>query len=177
MTFPNACHRVLAFVPALLVAVSMVLPIAGPVLGHGTGAVIEVEPETVTAGGTVTLVGENLEPNDERILLLIGADVRLDLGTVVTDAEGMFSLEVVIPSHLPGAVYEFQAIGDETLTAQLNVVSADALSAGTQPAGGDPEPRERSLFELGILLLLAAVALAFGVWLVVRAERLGSELA
>jgi len=121
------------------------------------------------------VVGENLEPNDERILILAGADVRLDLGTVMTDAEGMFSLSVTIPAHLPGAVYEFQAIGAETLTAQLNVLAASGSSAGTQPAAGEPAPRERSPFELGLLLVFAAVALGAGVLLVVRAERLGGR--
>jgi len=177
MSFQAARHRRRRqrLDPALALALGIILLAAGPVLGHGTGAVIEVEPETVTAGGTVTVVGENLEPNDERILILTGADVRLDLGTVMTDAEGMFSLEVIIPSHLPSAIYEFQAIGDETLTAQLNVVAAPGSSAGTEPAAGEPAPRERSPFELGLLLVFAAVALGAGVLLVARAERLGGH--
>jgi len=104
---------------------------AATAVGHGTGAVIEVEPSTVTAGGTVTLVGENLEPNDKRILILTGADVRLELGTVTTDAGGMFNIQIVIPSHLPSAVYEFQAIGDETLTVQLNVEGMAGSSPGS----------------------------------------------
>jgi len=175
MTFQRARRRSQAHAPALPLALSILLLAAGPALGHGTGAVIEVEPETVTAGGTVTVVGENLEPNDERILILTGADVRLELGTVVTDMEGMFSLSVTIPVHLPGAVYEFQAIGDETLTAQLNVVAAPGSLAGTQPTVGEPAPRERSPFELGLLVVLATISLGVGVLLVVRAERLGGR--
>jgi len=175
MTAHRDRRRTDAYSPALLLALSFFLLVASPTLGHGTGAVIEVEPETVTAGGTVTVVGENLEPNDERILILTGADVRLELGTVMTDAEGMFSLSVTIPVHLPGAVYEFQAIGDETLTAQLNVVAAPGSLAGTQPIAGEPAPRERSPFELGLLAVLAAVSLGVGVLLVVRAERLGGH--
>jgi len=174
MTFQRAHRRRRALGPALPLGMSILLLAAGPALGHGTGAVIEVEPETVTAGGTVTVVGENLEPNDERILILTGADVRLELGTVVTDAEGMFSLSVTIPAHLPGAVYEFEAIGDEILTVQLNVLAAPGSSAGTQPTAVEPAPRERSPFELGLLVTFAAVALGAGVLLVARAERLGS---
>jgi len=177
MTFQSAHRRRQALNPVLPLALGVLLLVPGPVLGHGTGAVIEVVPETVTAGGTVTVVGENLEPNDERILILTGADVRLDLGTVVTDADGMFSLSVTIPAHLPGAVYEFQVIGDEILTAQLNVAAAPGSLAGTQPAAGEPAPRERSPFELGLLLALTAVALGTGVLLVVRAERLGGHAA
>ena len=158
-----------------LLALGAFLLAVGPALGHGAGAAIEVQPETVTAGGTVTLVGENLEPNDERILILTGADVRLDLGTVVTDADGMFSLEVTIPAHLLGAVYEFQAIGDETLTVQLNVLAASGSSSGGRPVANEPAPRERSPFELGLVLVLAAVSLGVGMLLVVRAERLGGH--
>jgi len=177
MTFQRARRRSRRLGPGLAFALGILLLAAGPVLGHGAGAVLEVEPQTVTAGRTVTVVGENLEPNDERILILTGADVRLELGTVVTDADGMFSLSVTIPAHLPGAVYEFQVIGDEVLTAQLNVVAEPGSSAGTQPAAGEPAPRERSPLELGLLLVLTAVALGTGVLLVVRAERLGGHAA
>lgn len=159
----------------LLLALALFLLAASPVLAHGSGAGIEVLPDTITAGGTVTLVGENLEPNDERVLLLIGADVRLELGTVTTDAEGMFSLEVTIPAHLPGGVYEFQAIGDETLTVQLNVVGAAGTSTGGQPGLPDPAPRERSPLELALWLAVAVASLALGVLLVVRAERFGAH--
>jgi len=143
----------------------------GPALGHGSGAVIEVEPSTVTAGGTVTLVGENLEPNDERVVLLVGADVRLELGTVTTDDDGMFSLEITIPAHLPGAVYEFQAIGDETLTVSLNVVGTPESSAGGQAAAAEPAPREWSPLGLALWLGLAGLSFAVGGLLVIRAER------
>ena len=163
------------WLPRPILAAVLFLLAASPVLAHGTGAAIEVQPDTVTAGGMVTLVGENLEPNDERVVLLIGADVRLELGTVTTDAEGMFTLQVTIPAHLPGGVYEFQAVGDETLTVQLNVVGAGGSSSGGQPGLPEPAPRERSALELGLWLALALVSLGVGVLLVVRAERIGGH--
>jgi hypothetical protein len=158
-----------------LLASGMVLLASGPALGHGSGAVIEVEPSTVTAGGTVTLVGENLEPKDDRILILTGADVRLELGTVTTDADGMFSIKIVIPAHLPSAVYEFQAIGDETLTVQLNVEGMAGSSPGGVPRAAEPAPRQRSGFGLAALLAVAAASLAAGVLLAIRAERIGGH--
>jgi hypothetical protein len=158
-----------------LFASGMLLLAAGTAAGHGSGAVIEVEPSTVTAGGTVTLVGENLEPNDDRILILTGADVRLELGTVTTDAEGMFSIEIVIPAHLPSAVYEFQAIGDETLTVPLNVEGMAGSSPGSQPTTAEPAPRQRSGFDLAAMLAVAIASLAAGVFLAVRAERIGGH--
>jgi hypothetical protein len=154
-----------------VVASGMVVLATGTALAHGSGAVIEVEPSTVTAGGTVTLVGEN----DERILILTGADVRLELGTVTTDAEGMFSIEIKIPAHLPSAVYEFQAIGDETLTVQLNVEGVAGSSPGSQPTAAEPAPRQRSGFALAAWLAVAVASLAAGIFLAMRAERIGGH--
>jgi hypothetical protein len=159
----------------LPLALGLLLLAAGPVLAHGSGARIEVQPDTVTAGGTVTLVGENLEPKNERVVLLVGADMRLELGSVTTDAEGMFSLQVAIPAHLPGGVYEFQAIGDETLTVQLNVIGAAGPSTGGQSGLPEPAPRERSPLELALWLAIAAASLGVGVLLVIRAERFGGH--
>jgi hypothetical protein len=101
--------------------------------------------------------------------------VRLDLGTVTTDAEGMFSVKIVIPAHLPSAIYEFQAIGDETLTVQLNVEGLAGASPGSQPTAVEPDPRHRSGIGLAALLAVAAVSLGVGVLLVTRAERLGGR--
>src|SRR3546814_17460885 len=58
-----------------------------------------------------------------------------------------------------------------------DVCSSDLAgsSAGTQPAFDEPAPRERSPFELVLLLAQVAVSLAVGVLLVVRAERLGGH--
>ena len=156
--------------------VGLTLATAAAVIAHGAGAGIEVEPSTVTAGGTVTLVGENLEPNDERVLVLVGADLTLDLGMVTTDEMGEFSLEVVIPAHLPAAVYEFQAIGDETLTVQLNVTAGAGSEPGPSTApGSEPPPRQRSSLEVAAILLTAAAAAAVGTFFVLRAERLGGR--
>ncbi len=148
---------------------------AAPVSAHGTGASLEVAPDTITAGGTVTVVGENLEPNDTRILVLTGADVTLDFGEVTTDAEGMFRMEITIPAHLPGAVYQVQAIGDEVMSVSLNVEAAAGMASSAPAAATDPAPRQRGGFELAIHLAMAALAAGLGVLLVVGAERLGRQ--
>ncbi len=146
---------------------------ASPAWGHGSGARVEVEPDTITAGGTVTVVGENLEPNDKRILVLIGADVTLDFGEVTTDANGTFSEKITIPAHVPGAVYQVQAIGDEVLSATLNVEAAAGMASTAPAAASEPPPRQRGGIELAIILALTALAACLGVVLVLRAERLG----
>ena len=87
---------------------------------EGTGeAKIEAEPSSLTAGDTVVLAGSGLEPNNDRVLVLAGEGLTVEFGTVTTDAEGMFSKELTIPSHLPSGNYELRAIGDETLTTTL----------------------------------------------------------
>lgn len=135
---------------------------------------LEVEPSSVTAGDTVVLAGSGLEPNDERVLLLAGESLIVEFGTVTTDAEGMFSIELTIPSHLPSGNYELRAIGDETVTTPLGVTAA-AGGVGASPAANEANEtvvaRQRSPLELGIIFGLVVVAAAVGGWLAWRAER------
>lgn len=153
----------------------LALVVASAAIGHeGEGEGIAVEPSSVTAGETVILAGTGLEPNDERVIVLAGGDLTVDFGTVTTDAEGAFQMELAIPSHLPGGVYGVRAIGDETLTAELEITAAAggaAATPGPDDAGQTVVPRERTALELGIigaLVLLGAVAGGLLVW---RAER------
>lgn len=142
--------------------------------GEGTAA-LSVEPDSLQAGGSVVLVGTGLEPDSDRVLVLAGPDITLELGTVKTDAEGMFQEEIQIPSHLPAGLYELRAIGDETLTVALALTAADGASAGaTQKA--EPQTvvtRDRSL--LGLALIGGALLVTFliGAALIRFAERFG----
>lgn len=146
--------------------------LAGPVLADSPDAGITVEPSEVTAGGTILLAGNDLEPDDERVLVLQGEDVAVDLGTAKTDADGMLNLEVTIPAHLPTGVYQLQAIGDETLSVELSVTAAAGGAAVEPPEGEAAVSRERGAVELGAIVAIAAVLGALGLLLVVRAERL-----
>ena len=115
-----------------MVSVAIALSVAALLLGgtvvvahEGEGeAKIEVEPSSLTAGGTTVLAGSGLEPDNERVLVLAGQDLVVEFGTVRTDAQGMFQQELLIPGHLPSGTYEMRAIGDETLTAALGVTAA-----------------------------------------------------
>ena len=138
--------------------------------GSGEEEVL-VEPSTVTAGGTVVLAGSGLEPNDERVIVLVGQHDTVHLTEVETDAEGMFSLEVTVPAHLPTGTYELQAIGDETLTAPLAVTAASGAADVPNVADESVVARDRGPAELGIILAFVAIAVALGGWLVWRAER------
>lgn len=135
---------------------------------------LEVEPSSVTAGDTVVLAGSGLEPNDERVIVLVGQHDTIHLTEVETDAEGMFTLELTVPAHLPTGTYELQAIGDETVTVPLAVTAAAGggqASSAPNAASEAVVARPRGPVELGIILAFVAIAAALGGWLVWRAER------
>lgn len=158
---------------ALLFGLLLSTGAAIAVLAHeGSGEEeILVEPATVTAGGTVVLAGSGLEPNDERVIVLVGQHDTIHLTEVETDAEGMFSLELTVPGHLPSGTYELQAIGDETLTVPLAVNAAAGAAEDPNAAEESVVARQRGPVELGAILGFVAIAAALGGWLVWRAER------
>lgn len=154
--------------------------VAGAMAHEGSGEEeIVVEPADVTAGSTLVLAGSGLEPDNDRVLVLAGQDLVVELGTVRTDADGMFSQELTIPAHLPSGTYELRAIGDEILTAPVAV---------TQVAGGSEPPpvsddatkavkaRGRTTPELALLLALVGIVAVAGGLLVWRAERFRGSL-
>ena len=161
---------------ALALGFILSVGVAVTAMAHeGTGEeAIEVEPSAIAAGDSVVLAGSGLEPNDERVIVLVGEHDTLHLTEVDTDDEGMFSLDVAIPGHLPAGTYELQAIGDETLTVPLAVTAragAEDAPDAANPPGETVVPRERSGLELGVILTLVAVSAAVGGWLIRRAER------
>jgi hypothetical protein len=162
---------------AAAAAAILAMAVSVPVAGHSGSAAsgISVEPSTVTAGGTVVLAGTGLEPNAERRIQLVGPDMIVPFAAATTDADGMFSVTLTVPAHLPAGTYTFQAIGDETLTAECIVTAAPggAVAQTTSAAVAMIVSRDRSGLELGALALLVAVSLGVGLLLVVRAERFG----
>lgn len=138
-------RRVYAFAPLLaaLIAALAAAPVAAHEGEEGAPEEIVLEPTTVTAGGSVLLAGANLEPNSERLVVLAGSHILIEFGTTPTDADGRLSLELPIPGHLPAGVYQVRAIGDETLTAELQVAAAPGTVAGPSPAAApaaSPQP-------------------------------------
>ena len=156
---------------ALLLSGALLIVSATAVLADEPGAGITVEPSAVTAGQTVLLAGNSLEPNDERVLVLQGESVVVSLGSATTDADGMLSQEIQIPAHLPSGSYQLQAIGDETLQVEVKVEAAEG-GVTTEPANEAAiTARDRGPLELGVILVGAALAAAVGALLVLRAER------
>jgi hypothetical protein len=158
-------------------SVALILGLTLPVFGHSGGEAsgISCEPSQVTAGGTVVLAGNGLEPNSGRQINLVGPDDIVPFPPATTDADGMFAVTLTIPAHLPAGTYTFQAIGDETLTTELTVTAA-AGQVAPQPgneAAAAVTPRSRSGLDYGIIGVLLVVAVGLGVLLVTRAERFG----
>lgn len=161
-------------VSALLLGGTLLMLQAGSVVADDPGAGISVEPAEVTAGQTVLLAGNSLEPDDERVLVLQGETITVSLGTATTDADGMLNKEIQIPAHLPSGTYQLQAIGDETLQVELRVTAAEGGAVtGPEPDKGAISNRERNGVEFGAIIILAATFAALGALLVVRAERIG----
>lgn len=157
---------------ALLLGGALLLIPATSALADSPDAGITVEPADVTAGQSILLAGNSLEPDDERVLVLQGEDIVVSLGTAVTDAEGMLSQEITIPGHVPSGTYQLQAIGDETLQVELRVTAAEGgAGAGAAPETGPITNRDRQPLELATIIALAALAAIAGGLLVWRAER------
>jgi hypothetical protein len=158
---------------------ALVISLAGPLAafahGGGTEPTVELDPPQVTAGGTVTVVGEKMEPDSDRVIVLTGQQLTVEFGTVRTDADGMFTLVITVPAHLPGGLYQVQAIGDETISADLAVTAAAGMPA-TEP-GPQEKVQPRHLEGLGLVLLILVIGLLVlaGGWLVVSAERLAGH--
>lgn len=159
---------------ALLLGGAVLLLQAGSVLADEPGAGISVEPAEVTAGQTILLAGSGLEPDDERVIVLQGETITVNLGTATTDADGMLNEEIQIPAHLPSGAYQLQAIGDETLQVELRVTAAEGGGvAEPAPDEGAITNRTRSGLEVALVVGLAALAVVAGGFLVWRAERFG----
>ena len=151
----------------------LVVPAAWAHGGSGEEG-LEVEPTSVTAGQTVLLAGQGLEPDSDRVLVLVGGDLTVAFGTVTTDADGGFSKELTIPGHLPSGTYGLQAIGDETLTTPLDITAAAGGAAASPDANAANEAvvaRDRPPLEVALILAFVAAAAAVGVVLVWQAER------
>ncbi len=163
---------------AMAASVTLGLALTLPVFAHSGGEAsgISVEPAQVTAGGTVVLAGNGLEPDSDRQINLVGPDVVVPFPKVTTDADGMFDVTLTIPAHLPAGTYTFQAIADETLTTPLAITAAAGVAAAqpTSEAAAVVAPRPRSGLELAIIALLVVIVVGGGLLLITRAERFGA---
>lgn len=162
---------------ATVASVALVFALVLPAFAHSGGEAsgISVEPTQITAGETVVLAGSGLEPNSDRQINLVGPDIVVPFPAVTTDADGMFAVTLAIPDHLPSGTYTFQAIGDEILTTDCTITAASGMAVVEPNAETTAlvTSRTRSSLELEIVGALVAAAVALGLLLIVRAERVG----
>lgn len=173
MQGPQPIRRILSVLVAL--GFGLAVPLAALAHGGGTEPTVELDPTQVTAGGTVVIAGFNMEPDSDRVIVLTGQQLIVQFGTVKTDAEGMFTLQVTVPSHLPGGIYQVQAIGDETISADLEVIAAEGMASAGPAVPEVVQPRH--LGGIGLVLLIAILGLLVlaGGSLVIFGERLAGH--
>jgi hypothetical protein len=161
----------------IALAAGLVLAVVAPVLAHSgdQSANLQIDPNPITAGGTVTLVGSNLEPNGERQVSLAGQNLVVDFGTFKTDADGMLRADLKIPAYLPAGTYEIRAAADEVLTVECDVQAAAGAPAAADVPEMQVEPPPRGAVEVALIASLVALSLALGMFLVWRTRRPHSE--
>jgi hypothetical protein len=167
-------RRIVAFA----VAGGLALIGVSPVLAHSGGSepVLQIDPNPVTAGDTVTLAGSNLEPNGERQVTLAGQNLIVDFGTFKTDGDGMLTVQLKIPSYLPAGTYEIRAAADEVLTVECDVQApAGVVTTVDNSPQAEVVPRQMGAVEISVLASLVALSFALGAFLVWRTRRQGES--
>jgi hypothetical protein len=134
-------HRGARRTASLVVAAIAWSLVASVVLGHGGEPEVEIDPESVVAGGRVEVAGENLADVKSVELVLVGAGSRTTLGTPEVDPEGHFTTNVTIPPETAAGPYVIEADGQDgpLASAALVVEAAEGASAAaTASAGSGP---------------------------------------
>lgn len=161
-------------IPTAALALTLTVPLV--VSAHeGGGTAVELDPAQVAAGGTVVVAGEGMEPDSERVVVLAGQHLVVEFGSVMTDADGRFHMTITIPSHLPSGIYQVQAIGDETVSAELQITGAAGGVAASAPPAASVQPRHVDAIGWTLLLLSVAVLGVVGGFLVLAGERLAGH--
>lgn len=108
-----------------------------PVRAHGGESGIDVAPAQVSAGGQVTVFGEDLEPSTLMALHLLTAEGDELVGEPMTDEVGHFSLPLSLPGDLAERVYELRltAPSGESSSTFVTIIRAEAADGG---AGASP---------------------------------------
>ncbi|MFT4212463.1 MAG: Ig-like domain-containing protein [Microbacterium sp.] len=118
---------------------------------------LTVSPGSVAAGGTVTVSGSGLEPNESYEIWLHSDPVQLATGTA--DSDGTFSLTVTIPSSTTTGSHqiELRPATSTAVYADLTVTAAASSSSSLASTGSD-FPAAPVAFLSALLLLLGGSA-------------------
>ncbi len=100
----------MTLVLTLVVMVLFALPVR--TWAHGE-AEITVSPDTVAAGGKITVAGADLDENSDVKLSLEGLTYHVALGTVHMGDNQEFKTEYTIPAEAPEGQYEVKALMED----------------------------------------------------------------
>lgn len=102
---------------------------AAAALAHGQS--IHVEPEAAGPGETVTVRGQGFEANSTVKITLHGHDGALKVAQ--TDAQGAFSVDVLIPEHMPDGVHMLMVRDRTNEMAQFRLTVDASINRGSLP--------------------------------------------
>lgn len=104
---------------------------ASPVLGHGSGASIQLGAERIQPGGTTTVRGTGMSP-DEQVVFEIGDPTRaLPIGSATAAGDGELDAVLVIPVTTPVGEWEVYARGSDGGSATTHLtVAGPPVEAG-----------------------------------------------
>jgi hypothetical protein len=141
---------------------------------------LTVSPDTVSAGGTVTLSGSGFAAGSNATAGMYSDPVTLGVGTA--DATGAMSVQVTIPSGTSGS-HTLILLGTDSsggvvaLTKSVTVTAVTSTPTPSENPDEDPDPdNDGGLPKTGpedfaMTLLWGAVALQIGLIVAVRASR------
>ena len=166
----------------LLLLVEFALP-ATAALAHGE-PVIAVQPEVVAAGAEITVTGTEMEAGEVFVITLESLSGSTPLGEATASGEGEeagFAATFAIPTDVPPGTYLVRALTEEgetavaDLTITLPVDQAGAGAAIVRDPSGELHQleRPRTTGQAIVVVLLAAISVGLGFWLV-RSREVGS---
>jgi hypothetical protein len=147
---------------AVLLAFVSLFAVHAPIaLAHGDPG-LTVTPSTAAPGDKIKLHGEAIaDPNgDVDVHLVSTSGTETDLGAFKADDTGDFDAEVTLPTTLAPGMYQVEAMGTKTETADLTITAASGTSGTTStPASTNLVLQPRPVLEtLGLVALFGLLA-------------------
>ncbi len=132
----------------LVLSIAMLALVTLPVRAWAHGeAEVTVSPDTVAAGGKITVAGSDLDENEDVKISLEGLTYHTSLGSVHVGGNQEFKTEFAIPADTPEGQYQVKALmedgdgvsADLTITAPKS--AAPAADAKSSEATGAPDTK------------------------------------
>ena len=118
----------------IAIVIILVFTFVHPTLAHGVQPRLEISLERINPGGTLDVRGVEFDYEQPVTLYLERTGIRVQVGEVVTDVEGIFRHTIVLPVDLPEGVYNVRAVTShhDVLSPSLTVQGSPILEGGGQ---------------------------------------------